>query len=333
MSLRGNLSHFGVPDVLQLLAGQGKTGILRLERPGEKAAFVFAGGEIVSTWDRAFSSTDPLKTYILRTEALPKRHLMRGLRLEPRSELPFAQILVREGVLDLPELARILREQVREQIREVLRWEEGRFEFTQEPSVRAYGPGCAVKVESVLLQAAHEIDEDAGREPPEEAPQEPLPVEKPGGRPVARPGFLHALSLLLVPAAAFVLSGFLVPPASRPDDHPPFAARVVAFQTEREIRNLRLVLEMYRSLFERYPATLGDLVHAGLLSPTQVADLRNHDVRYRALRGGGHYVLHSGRYGPLVRLLPDERHLPDPFAELTSRVGSLRRTGLDRPAP
>ncbi|MFH1682127.1 MAG: DUF4388 domain-containing protein, partial [Candidatus Eisenbacteria bacterium] len=240
MSLKGNLSHFGVPDVLQLLAGQGKTGLLRITGPGETVAFVFADGEIVSTWDRTGSATDPLKRYILRAGTLPKRHLMRALRLESSSDLSFAQILVREGALDLPELSRVLREQIREQIRQVLRWEEGRFEFTPEVSVRRYGPGCSVKVESVLLQAAHEVDEEAGNEPEPAANAEPSPEPAAAKASAIRPGFLHALLLLVVPAAALLLSYVLAPTADGPGERPFLGSRVVAFQTEREIRNLRL---------------------------------------------------------------------------------------------
>ncbi|MFH1681276.1 MAG: hypothetical protein ABIH26_11625, partial [Candidatus Eisenbacteria bacterium] len=83
----------------------------------------------------------------------------------------------------------------------------------------------------------------------------------------------------------------------------------------------------------RYPPTLADLVSAGLLRAGQVADLREHDVRYRALRGGHHYVLHSGGYGPLVRLLPEQRRFPGALREDPERAADLRaieRRGAER---
>jgi hypothetical protein len=327
MSLRGQLSHFGVADVLQLLAGQGKTGIARFSRPAEETAFVLEEGAIVSTWDRAATPVDPLKTYILRSGVLPESQVLKALRLESRSELPFAQILLREGMMDLPDLSRHLREQIREEIRRVLAWEDGRFEFIPNPVVRSYGPGCSVRVESVLLQAAHEVDEGTERK----ATEAPAVVSPPPPPPVAPPerapfGGYHYAVLLLLPLVAWALSGFLAPPDRAGEERPLLGERVASFSGEREIRNLRLVLEMYRALHDRYPASLVDLVDAGLLSPEQVRDLRNHDVRYRALRGGVHYVLHSGGYGPLVRLLPEPREVPDARGAAPSRAADLRRS-------
>ncbi|RPJ45806.1 MAG: DUF4388 domain-containing protein, partial [Candidatus Latescibacterota bacterium] len=136
MGLRGNLSHFGVADVLQLLAGQAKSGTVRITRPGEQAAFVLEAGAIVSTWDRASSASDPLKSFLLRRGVLPENQVMKALRLESHTELSFGEILLREGMMDLPELSRHLTEQIREEIRRVLAWDDGLFEFVPEIRVR-----------------------------------------------------------------------------------------------------------------------------------------------------------------------------------------------------
>lgn len=331
MGLKGNLSEFGIVEVLQLLAAQGKTGVLRLYRAGTRASFTFSQGSIVSTWDRGASLADPLKTYMLRNKVLPEHQAMKVLRLEARTDLPFAELVLREGLMDLPEMARLVREQITDEVRVALDWKDGRFEFIPEPSVKAYGPGCSVKVESVLLEAVHQIDET----PPAETVEPPAvptpPAEKKAEEPprAARKIFVHGVLLAALPVAALLLSYVVVPVAPAPAEEPVFGVRVAEFNREREVRNLRLVLEMYKTLHDRYPRSLGDLVSGGLLSGDQVTALRAHEIEYRALRAGTRYFLHSSKYGPLVRMLPTpaagDRRL-ERFD--TERLGD-RRNGMD----
>jgi hypothetical protein len=60
-----------------------------------------------------------------------------------------------------------------------------------------------------------------------------------------------------------------------------------------------------------------------------VSELRDHEIRYRALRGGNRYVLHSGGYGPLVRALPEEGPLPGPPIPDPPRMGAPRPFRLE----
>lgn len=326
MGLRGNLSEFGAVEVFQLLASQQKTGMLRLFRSGARASFAFSRGEIVSTWDRSASHTDPLKTHILRKKALPKHQAMRALRHEARTDIPFVQILLREGMIDLPEAARFVREQITDEVLQILEWDQGRFEFTPEPSAKTYGPGCAVKVESVLLEAVRRFDD-----------RQPAAGGAPAGSSKGIEGAasavrglrkyaLHGVLLAIVPVAALLLSYVSVPVAPATETEPLLGLRVAQFNREREVRNLRLVLEMYRTLHDRYPTTLGDLMNGGLLSSRQLSALRLHEIRYRSLRNGTRYFLHSGSYGPLVRMLPaSAAPRPDGIAGEGERYGARVR--------
>ncbi|MBN1826730.1 MAG: DUF4388 domain-containing protein [Candidatus Eisenbacteria bacterium] len=325
MGLRGDLGDFGAIEVLQLLAGQEKTGVLRLYQGRSRVSLVFDSGRIVSTWDRTIHFADPFKSYLLSQRVLPEHQTMKALRLEARSDLPFAEIMIREGMMDMPELSRLVQAQILREVRAILGWGQGRFEFFPDPSVRPYIPGVHVKVETLLLEAARQIDEaDAGKKTPkrEESRLEKL-------RPAAltaktRRVMAHAALLVLLPTVSLLLSGRLFPPpAAAPSDAPLFGERVAGFHAEREVRNLRLVLEMYRALHDHYPDNLNQLVRAKLLSPRRLVMLRNLEISYRPIRGGTRYFLQSGRYGPLVRGIPAGavtpiRPVPEPI-----RSGSL----------
>ena len=124
--------------------------------------------------------------------------------------------------------------------------------------------------------------------------------------------------LILLPVLSLLLSRSLFPAPRTAEEKPIFGERVAAFHAEREVRNLRLLLEMYRALHDRYPESLGDLVKAKLLGPRRLVMLRNLEISYRSLRGGTRYFLQSGRYGPMVRSLPVRapaplRPVPEPI--------------------
>ena len=48
MALEGNISEFSLPEILQLLSSQRKTGVLQLEQEGDSAAFDFEEGKITA---------------------------------------------------------------------------------------------------------------------------------------------------------------------------------------------------------------------------------------------------------------------------------------------
>jgi len=52
MALEGNISEFSLPEILQLLSSQRKTGVLQLEQEGDTAAFDFDEGRITGGFYR-----------------------------------------------------------------------------------------------------------------------------------------------------------------------------------------------------------------------------------------------------------------------------------------
>lgn len=310
MGLRGELNHFSAIEVLQLLAGQKKTGVLRLYQNRKRIGLVFFEGDIISTWDRTITIADPFKEYLLRRKLLPEHQMMKALRLESRTDLPLSEILLRERILDLTALSDMIMNQILEKIREVLGWTQGQFEFFPTTAERKHIPGCQVKVEALLLEAARQYDErplDNGNEAERDRP---IPVPSLSLSRAARRAISHAALFCVIPVAAWFLSGFLY---SNPDiggEEPLLGERIAEFSMEREVRNLRLLLEMYKALNDRYPDSLAEMTRAGLLSPRQLQNLQSRQLSYRSIRGGRRYFLQSGRYGSLVRALPESIPLP-----------------------
>ncbi len=327
MSLRGNLVDFPVAEVLQLLAVQEKTGVLRLFGEKERIALVFEKGVIISTWDRGVTSADPLKAFIMERRILPEHMAHKAIRLEARAEYPFVEILLREGMITPVETARLVRDLVHEVVSELLTWRKGRFDFAPESEVIPYGPGCGVKVESVLLEAVRRMDESARLEPKRVFPGIPANLGKVtlnqpisfSGRSVA----LHLIILALMPAAAFLLS-LLFTPSPRVTASPLLGDRVATYNSEREIRNVRIVLEMYRVVNDRYPSSLNQLVSEELLSLDRLSELYNHAIRYRPLENGKRYILFSESYKPLASLMTGAETAPSLEWDLPGRFAARR---------
>ena len=75
MPLQGNLKDFGVAEVMQLLASQEKTGILRLNGDPGRAGLVFESGQIASALDSQLSRQDPFREFLVRREIVPRDDL------------------------------------------------------------------------------------------------------------------------------------------------------------------------------------------------------------------------------------------------------------------
>ena len=66
MSLEGNLTAFGLSEILQLIAVQQKYGMLSIRSQERSKVLFFRNGNIVSTRDRRRKTRDPLKDYLTR---------------------------------------------------------------------------------------------------------------------------------------------------------------------------------------------------------------------------------------------------------------------------
>ena len=58
MALQGNLDDFSLPEILQLIAVQQKSGVLKLTAGDDTAVIFFEGGKVVSTRDRRRNAKD-----------------------------------------------------------------------------------------------------------------------------------------------------------------------------------------------------------------------------------------------------------------------------------
>ena len=67
MALEGNISEFSLPEILQLLSSQRKTGVLQLGQEDDTAAFDFDEGKITGGFYRKKNLPEHLGNYLFKT--------------------------------------------------------------------------------------------------------------------------------------------------------------------------------------------------------------------------------------------------------------------------
>jgi len=161
MALRGNLKDFSLPDVFQLVTFSRKTGVLRIEREdGALGSVWFRDGDVFfaqSNWH-----TEPLGERLVRAQRLTPQALDRALKLrsgEGESGKRLGQILIDEGYITDKVLESFVSEQIQETIFDLMRWDEGDFDFEAMPEAVEEDIGLSVSIENVIMEGSRRLEE------------------------------------------------------------------------------------------------------------------------------------------------------------------------------
>jgi predicted transcriptional regulator len=163
MALEGDLSLFGLSDVLQVVAQQRKTGILTVQGKTDILAVSFLKGEIVAA-DALNQSFEGLLGEVLasRGTVSPDRFALLADRQRSSGER-LIDFLVKQGIVGREELLDALRELTYRLLVDMLRWREGQFKFYGGEEV-AFEEGIhPLRVDEVLMRALRDGAGEPGR--------------------------------------------------------------------------------------------------------------------------------------------------------------------------
>lgn len=160
MALRGNLRDFSLPDVFQLVQLSGKTGVLRIQGPEADGSIWFRDGEVFfaqSNWRR-----EHLGERLVAAQRITPAALARALDLrasEPDGGRRLGEILVNEGYITPQVLETFVQEQIQDTIFDLMRWDEGDFDFEVLPDVVHEDIGLSVSVENIVMEGSRRLEE------------------------------------------------------------------------------------------------------------------------------------------------------------------------------
>ena len=130
MALQGNLDDFSLPEILQLIAVQQKSGVLKLVSGEDVAVIFFDGGRVVSTRDRRRNAKDPLKPFLLQTGRLTEAQLQQIETIEAESRRELTDVLLSGNYLTGEDLQHAVEEQVQDTMHQLLTWKSGSYHFS-----------------------------------------------------------------------------------------------------------------------------------------------------------------------------------------------------------
>jgi hypothetical protein len=160
MALEGNLTDFGLSEILQLIAVQQKSGMLSISSDDRSMVLFFRNGKVISTRDRRRKGRDPLKDYLVRYGVITHNGLLRIMNISTQSKLDLTEIIVSENFLTDEEMRKHYRNQIQEAIHEILTWQQCSYKFIPGRDVTS---GLKIwgeySIEGMLMESMRRIDE------------------------------------------------------------------------------------------------------------------------------------------------------------------------------
>jgi len=160
MALQGTLRDFALPDILQLIAMQRKTGILTMECDDDTVTVQFFQGQVVGADTRRRTLEESLGSVLVRTGKISAAQLQEALASQRRTLQRLGYVLVKSGALSQDDLREALRIQICQILFRLFRWRDGRYSFAPMEHLE-YDRELTVPVaaETLLMEAARMIDE------------------------------------------------------------------------------------------------------------------------------------------------------------------------------
>jgi len=157
MALEGDLRIFRLPDILQMVSQQQKTGILTVQGEQDILAVSFLRGEIVAA-DALNQNFEDSLGEVLASQGLIQPDAFARLSEEHRqSGKRLADFLVESGTLSRAQLLAALRQQTYGLLLQVLRWREGEFKFYSGDEVSFEEGMSPISIEELLLRSIGDL--------------------------------------------------------------------------------------------------------------------------------------------------------------------------------
>jgi hypothetical protein len=160
VALEGTLHDFALPDILQLISLQKKTGLLTLRGPDDTVILGFDNGALVSAESQARRLDTRLGTLLVKTRSLPAESLAKALEIQGQTLQRLGFILLKNGFCTAEQLRTGLDAQVRKIAYGLFRWTDGDYVFDQQDRIDYdHEYVRPIQVESLLMEGARMLDE------------------------------------------------------------------------------------------------------------------------------------------------------------------------------
>ncbi len=181
MAVEGTLDLFKLPEILQLISQQKKTGILTVQGQQDIVAISFLNGRIVAADALSQTLEEGLAQVLVKEGMIGASDLHRAAAEHQSAGGRLIDVLVERRYLERAQLLQALRLQTWRLLEQLLRWNEGDFKFYSGDEV-SYEEGVdPIAVEELLIHTAQTLPAAPALPPSRPAPSPP-PAPAPASR-------------------------------------------------------------------------------------------------------------------------------------------------------
>ena len=160
MALEGTLKDFGLPDIVQLVGLQRKTGTLHLKSEGEAVKVIFEGGNIVAAESSIARPSDRIGNALVTQGAITQEQLNEALALQKQTMQRLGHVLISESMVSEETLRKAVEAQLFQVVFRLFRWREGDYSFETQNSVDYERTGAvSLGADFVLMEGIRMVDE------------------------------------------------------------------------------------------------------------------------------------------------------------------------------
>lgn len=159
MALEGSIQDFGLPDIIQFLRHQNKTGVLTIESKNSWTKVIFEGGMIVSTATPETEGEDWIGKRLVQSERMTETQFKEVLKQQQKNKEKIETILVNAGLISKQDLTHLLDLQTKETLFALFRLKEGRYRFEAVPVSYNQDYATSMDAEFILLEGMRQYDE------------------------------------------------------------------------------------------------------------------------------------------------------------------------------
>ncbi|KPK69208.1 hypothetical protein AMJ87_10865 [candidate division WOR_3 bacterium SM23_60] len=160
MPIEGDLKSINLSTVLQLVAQEHLTGVLKIKKKSDIVDIGFADGQITGAFFERGDKAERLEAYLVKSGIVGQHVYQMVEDIHNETKRPIMNILLEDKYLTKEEIERIIKFKIQEVVDEVFLWEHGAFNFEQGSVIY---PKSMIKVrlntEGIVLESARRMDE------------------------------------------------------------------------------------------------------------------------------------------------------------------------------
>ena len=162
MAIRGSLTEFSVPELMQLLALQQKTGILTFVHPrGSTHVLFFWKGKVLAAADRRRSGRHEFLSHAYQNQLLSQEQVDSVENIHQSTGQDIFTVLLASGAVGRDRLTEEMRRYTQRVSDELVSWNTGTYDFApcDEKSLPVHGLPIHMNPEELVLESMRRADE------------------------------------------------------------------------------------------------------------------------------------------------------------------------------